>query len=809
MASPMSWFRKNQKFLMAVFGITLIGIFLVSLVLPPGQDFGPARARVEDPVVVRWNEGELHASDLANLRFRHFQAQAFLEALHQYATKKKKSAVIPRTIPIAPIDQTNIERAEQDILSRYLLARQADKQGIVISDATIDEHLALLADDVALTPAEMAAVNRSVNERVEFLQIREQLRMELAAQQMQILISPGAYPMNPTQAAQFYAMNTRLIECEVLPYQVADYLPKVTSEPATADLQALYLKGKSIFPDKFSHEPAFKHPRRVNVQYLSGDLEAFLVNEMNKLTDQQVQEEYDRRVKANDPTVMEEVKPENNPAAGDSSKPAGDSGQPPAENSSEGGNPGEQNPPAGGGSDSSPSDGKSPAAGESPESTSAPPPAGESAPPDSNNPPGEKKDGGLTQTNTKSETASDFTEALATGAAEFVAFRTDSQESPAQEAQESVPPNTPPTTPVPPTGENTEAQQQEPTAPTTDPNQGVPGSETPETTPAKPELRPRPLKDVADQIKRSLKMDAAREALSNAIETAETEVRDFQVLYQDWEAADKKSRGPAPVFDAKSVADRQRLAFGESGLMTFNELAETEIGKVRQFVRGETNFFQETVAMHIAPRFNGLSLYEPFAFRDVIDVVENTLKTTSHVFWLIDKKDAKIPTFEEARGDLEKYWKREQAVQMALKDAQAAAQDATTSGKKLSEMFGEKASLTGQFPWYSSGMGSFGYSEIPGVTHPGEDFMKAAFGLKPGQATAAVNDTHDQVYVIRMVSDDSRSTADLMKQFAEALTPQKPYPQGVVATARDYQGRVNEEWVRRFFDSLGLEWVNR
>jgi hypothetical protein len=806
MASPMSWIRKYQKGLMAFFGIILIGIFTITLVLPNSGNVGPTRLRTEDPVVMRWKGGQLKASEISDLRFRHYQSMRFMNSLFEYAMEKKQGNITPRVEVIQSIETGtpgDVQSAEEEVVQRYILAKEAQSQGIVVSDEAVDEYLALMIDNVPMTPAEMAAVNRRTNPQTEYLQVREAIRMELAARQMRMFALPGLnFPMNPTQAAQYYTRTARLIDCEVLPYKVEDYVGKVTSSPRVEELQKLYAEGRGHFPDPFDTRPGFKNERKIKLQYFVADYEAFLVNEMNKLTDQEVQAEYDRRVQANDISIMEEVKPEEKkeeaPLPGDGAP------QTPAEGEKK---EGEQAPAA------PPADGGAPAPEATPATeTPANPPA--DAPKDGD---GEKKDGQAATAQTNSVT--------------FVSFQPNSQEPEKQEPAKEAPPAE--TTPAEPAQEPA-APATEPAAPAAQPEATQqpaaeqsaaeqpaaqqPAEPAPATAdnpaaapqvPAPPVMRPKALKDVAEQLKRALKSAAAQEALNLAIEEAQGAVNEFQSELQDWRGTPEKERGPEPTFDPAAIAKRLNLKFEESELLSLRKLIDSPVGKITQYIRTQTNFAPETVAQYVIPRFGEIQPYRDFVFRDVFSANAGTLQRLTYVFWPTEKVEASIPTFEEARAEIEKAWKLEQALALAKADAEKAAAESNSSGKKLAEIFGDKATPTGQFPWFSAGMGSFGYFTIPGVTSPGEEFMKTAFNLQPGKAAIAANDDRSQVYVIRMLSDDTRSTADMMKQLTENVTPQKPYPESLNAVANTYLRRNFSDWQNQYLDSQKIEWLNR
>ncbi len=73
-----------------------------------------------------------------------------------------------------------------------------------------------------------------------------------------------------------------------LPVLVDDYLSKVTATPSDADLKALYEEGKKRYPNKMFPEPGFQRRYEANIEFVSGNLEAFIDAEKKKLTDEQI-----------------------------------------------------------------------------------------------------------------------------------------------------------------------------------------------------------------------------------------------------------------------------------------------------------------------------------------------------------------------------------------------------------------------------------------------------------------------------------------------------------------------------------------
>ena len=767
MATPLSWFRKYSKTLMAIFGIALIAIFLVTMVIPSGSITGGSlRPMSEDPVVVRWKDGELRGREIGLLRQRHFQTLDFLQGLFEYASEKKKSTVKPRVPIITSIlnegDESNLEAADENIVSRFIVALNAGKEGIVISDTMVDDYLMLLVGDVSISNVELEAINRKVNDRLDFRQIREHLKLELASQQMNIFMQPGVnFPLNPTQAAQYYSMGTRMIECEVLPVKVDDFLSKITATPDPTQLAALYNRGKSHFPDKTNPKPGFKRGRKIALQYFVANFDTFLQNETNKLTDQQVQEEYDRRLKANDQSIMEENKPDV-PAALVPETPI--QGKPPVTE---------------------------------PEKS-----APEAAVPETSVPPEktEKKDGGLTASQNQEYFVSTP-----------LPLQLQDPESTKQESSKEAATEKSATADSATDNAAQDVQRLEPVVdPKVEAEKAVSGSQD---EPAAPSLRPKPLKDVADQLKREMKAKDAEESMSKALEAADSDVREFQFSHTEWESTPEVDRAKtAPLFNAKSIADKYQLEFLETGLLSIDELKEHSLGKLTRFFMGNQNGQRSpmfvSVEQYVTATFNKLNKYEPTLFEDAFSMGGGSTRQ-SILFWPIEKINPIVPSFEEAREELAAFWKREQALILARAEAAKIVTEMNSSDKSLTDVYGDRALKTGQFSWYSDTMGNFGYSRPVGIIGLGEEIMTTANALAVGKSGSAANDTSDIVYVIRMIADDTRPASELMKSFAKDLTPQKPFPQNVNAIANNYNQRTFVNWRNKFVDEMKIEWVGK
>ena len=333
MASPIRWFRKHAQFFVVIFGVVLMGIFGLGTVftsLNPA-DFVSGGGEDTNKVVAQWSGGELRKEDLFRLRQRHFASRRFLNHVYQFAVKengdKPFPIAVPQIVPLArPGTEPTVEQMDDMMITRLLFAKKAADEGFIVDEKMAYDYIAQYGGDVSLSPNMLKQLNRDVNQGIPLSAIVRHVQTELLAQQMESLarggfpfdnripISAGA--INPTEAMQLFAKSNKQIECEVLAIPVEEYVSTISTEPAESELRAIYEEGRYDYPDPTFETPGFKKFKQARIQYFIGELDTFLQNEMAKLTDAEVQAEYDRLLAADDDFVMQVV-PEDDASNGD------------------------------------------------------------------------------------------------------------------------------------------------------------------------------------------------------------------------------------------------------------------------------------------------------------------------------------------------------------------------------------------------------------------------------------------------------------------------------------------------------------
>ena len=830
MASPLRWFRKYSYFFIVVFGVLLMAIFgLGSVVtgLNPG-DLARSSTR-ENKVVAEWAGGELKESDVFNLRQKHFAGQRLIEEVYKYALEQNGNNPfrpgVERILPIIrPGTNPSTQQMNEDVMNRYWMAKQATKEGFIVDENMVMDYLAQFSGDAGISKNILKALNKRANPGVPLTPVIRQLQTEMLWQQMESMANgglafntasrEGVSAINPTEAVELFARTSRQIECKVLAIPVDDYVSKVTEEPSDSELRELYEEGKFDYPSYDLKDPGFKNLKKGKLQYFIAELETFVQNEMAKITDEQVQAEYDRLLEAEDNLVMQVVpkEPQEGDAADAADSPAETPGDAPSDT------PGE-----------TPVEGAPADATEAGEST-----GGEMVPVET---PVEAVEGTPEMgepviDETSGNSLRENTEGAGGTSGGYTSIRVQDEVPVVQEVvQEVVPVEGVPVEGVPVEGVPVEVDAVQ--AETTEvPVEAAPGAEMAgdeaatdppvqedptESTPAvadgsddpsiddgpKIEREPKPLKDVAEDIKRRMVMQDARTGRDKAVDSAEREIRKFQMLYDRWENdlegnKDETEEPARPNY--QEVADKYGIQFAETDWVDQTTIGDEQIGQVVVFDMASRQAIQ--IGEQLFFDFDNLAEYQPLSADD--------FRTSSRfLYWFSEKAEAKVPSFDEARESVLEYWKRNKAIDLAMIEAEKIAEETTNQKKLLSAAYPEKAVDTGSFAWFSK-FGRFSYGAPIGVTQPGEDFMATAFELKSNECGAAMNDLRDIAYVVQNVTPVEKSTDQIASEYLKQHFFQtRQIPREVMTAKQRYRQEMNFDWSRQFRKSMDVNVVGQ
>ncbi|MFK7767932.1 MAG: hypothetical protein AB8B55_11980 [Mariniblastus sp.] len=796
----LGWFRRHAMVLMVVLGSSAMVIFGLGPVFDTlSRGGGGGGGRIENPVIATWSGGEITRFDLDRVQRGHYQSRRFLSALVEAAGKKSDAPVRSLSIPIQPIQDGKRSMVDDQLVGRLLMSERAKKEGVVVSDAAVDDYFVMTSGDAGFSVNDWEAINSSVNRNCTLQDVRDHMKIELLADQMQRYALTGI-PMvpNPTESMELYGRSMDQIECEVYPIKVEDYLAKVTGTPSGAELKKLYEEGKYEFADSTGEKPGFKVGRKANVQYVVANFDTFLQNEINKLTDEDVQKEYDRLVAEKNEMVLEP------PVAVDNSIEMNEA--PPTDGGAD--TPGDVTPPpADAGSDIEPP----PATTEDePAKTDATPSATEETPSKTEETPAKTESdesaeaGEVKESETKKD---DQSYSIRKQKFQFVSTIQETEEATDEKKPDPPQETTGETKPT----ETTPSAPADTTAATAADQEEVGGidiamEETPDTT-EEPERKIKPLKDCAEEIKRSLAMPPARKAMEDAIARAEIQVGlHFNIVMQAEDESGKIDEA-LPEFNFQSTAKEYGLDSGETGLVDDLELEDEAIGKVQVFmntmVQGRQMPRLIPVSQLVFNTFEDVRLYDS-------QTVNDWTSQSIYLFWLAEKTETRIPSFAECKPAIEKFWKKNKAYELAMADAEKIKDELNNvRGKKMSEVKdGERVFQTGAFTWFSS-IGRTVYSNPTSVDNAGEEFMKTAFSLEELQSGVAGNMSRDTIYVVQSLTGPREASETGLDYLENQFFKYKRIPTEVLRASQVYGRELNLTWNEELQKTMSFKYIDR
>jgi hypothetical protein len=257
-----------------------------------------------------------------------------------------------------------------------------------------------------------------------------------------------------------------------------------------------------------------------------------------------------------------------------------------------------------------------------------------------------------------------------------------------------------------------------------------------------------PLEEVKDTIRNKLARDKAvvevRKAMDRVYAELDTEYKPYSFAVVTAKS-DKKElpKPPAALTNLKERAAATGLASEETVLLTQREMADTFVGKARD-VQTDT----QPVGLSA---YADLNLYQPLLAKDL-----------DGNFYLVTKVEdvaENIPTFDNAKEQVEKQYKEREAAKLALKKAEELATAAQKSGDSL------KVALAGK-PYEIINTDFFSFltfgttaadmqqgpklGDAPPLEAVGPDIMRKAFELKDKEVAALLNYDQSNAYVFRL-----------------------------------------------------------
>ena len=280
MAGSFGVFRQYEKAALAALAIMAMLAFFV---LPPILQMGGGGSGGPDPMVVSWTGGGLRESGVQ-------RAVIMRKVMNQF---------LVATMTASGQDPSRMRLAddEKDVVDTLLLAREAEANGIVISNSAINQFLAEWTNDL-VPPKDFDAIVNGIGGRMGISQedVFEALRTVLMARRMETLLLGGvgfeAAP--PGLRWDYYRRLEQGATIEAIPV-VAETFVDQLPEPAEPVLRAFFDAHRDELPAARSPAPGFRQPHRARYDYLVAKAGGFRDEEQKKITAEQITAFYEDR----------------------------------------------------------------------------------------------------------------------------------------------------------------------------------------------------------------------------------------------------------------------------------------------------------------------------------------------------------------------------------------------------------------------------------------------------------------------------------------------------------------------------------
>ena len=812
MASPLAWFRRNQKGMLIVFGVLLMAVFGLPSVFFNMTPQGSQNEEMAE-TVLKFNGGDYTRGQLREYRRKNAQAVRFTRELQQAAVERLGGPenYIPKAEVAFLLDGDTPGQSDRLVMQQIVLLKKAEEIGMTVGNVAVEDYLRDIANDDDMTPRQLEQFCFEVFKgKPDYITVREQLKKDLASQQMMAIIASGGIPSAPniTEAWQHWQKLNKRRSANVVEFPVATYVSKVTGEPKLADLRSLFAEGEYKFPDISRAEPGFKQRRKVKVVTFRGVFEDFMTNAENKITNEQVEELYNQMVDAKDGMVMELVEKEEAPEEGEDASPEFNLG---GEDVTEQTTPGSEGAESGEGEMETPETTPESMEGESSEGESSEGESVEGESTEGESSEAESSEGEGGEEGGEGESEEEGGDGLPTSGPSLGTQEETKQESAGTEVAEAVQETTEAAEVTQETTEVADPPVQVPvTPPTTNQEVDLVG----DLGADEPERRVKPLdEELAKLLKRQIALQPATTAMNNAILDASGEVLDYGSDLDAWENSkdgpvEEREEKPEPI-DMDKIAKEYKLQLQETELVDLAEFRDSPLGQtqvsIQQFFRGQSFAMPAAVSDFVFERYYDFSEWSP-------ETLTEYNSSNQLVMIVTEKSDPKVRTFDEAKEDVIEFWRHGQAVKLAEAAAQQIVDGMNSSGETLEQKYPADARSLGEFTYHTSaslypeltavGIGEGAETIVPSVVRTSPEFMKTAFALDAGKAGVAVDASRDIVYAIQLTSVDDRTEADLQELFFNEVSVNQGVSRGGIA--RLFQ-TDQQEFMQKYFEEIEEE----
>ena len=736
--------------LVAVAVLAMLAFF----VLPPFLQMG-AGSSSADPVVVSWKGGAVRENQLERAVALRTLANRFLMQAAASAGRD------PSQLPAFP-------EGEELIIREMLLAKEAEKIGLTVSNTAINEFLAAWTNNMVRQDQfdSIIAGLRYGRAPVLAADLFDSLRTALVARNTLLLFQTGFSGDPPGWRWDFYKRLEQSATIKAFPVEVENLAASIEA-PSEAELSAYFEKFKNNLPSARSPDPGFKEPHRIRYTSLMADQKKFEDEAGNTITEKDVKEFYE----ANKESRFRQSPPDAPLLQESARSPTDEKSEVKAEKES----------------------GEEKTLKDSPEAPSQlEQNAKENAPKDtsekkSKESRGQEKD--VSQP-LDSDSSSMNRRTRVIPVAFQVKKETDGTDSSAKDAGQE-PEETPVTGSAIP--DSVEGQ------PAADPADAKENKEPTESSAS--EMTFQPLEEVTEQIRQEISRQRATETIDAIFSALAADVNAYAEDRALWIARGKDGdKEPTPP-DAKKIAEKQSLVAVESDWLTVNEAADGGgIGSSFEFVPDPSSRFGIRQQRWLEVMFGeGTISLRPITSRDA--------EGNRYFSWKQDDQEERVPAFEEARDNVEKAWRIVEARPLALERATALVAKMNEKGfmESLSKPELERVQEVGPFTWLTQGAAGVNAAPVlsspQGLAMPGSAMMQKVFATAEGKSVAVFNEPKTICYVIGVLAFQPPEH-ELQDRFQGILGDQRR----LSMVAQTAFAEIFMDWIAGLEEDLELTW---
>lgn len=278
MAGSFDIFRKYQRSLLVAVAILAMLAFFV---LPPFLQMGSG-VGAGDPVAATWSGGEIREGQLE-------RGVAMRSVVNRFLVESAAAAGRdPSRLPLFP-------ESEEAVVRTMLVAEEAKKNGLVVSDTAINDFLAQWTNNL-VRPDQLNDIISGLRlgpMAVSQHDLFEALRTELVGRNMLVMFQTGFSGDPPGWRWDYYRRLAQKATIEAVPVPVESVAADVPA-PTEQQLRAFFEQYKNDLPDPRSDAPGFREPRRAKYEYLVAKREVFEAEAAKEVTDAEISAFYEK-----------------------------------------------------------------------------------------------------------------------------------------------------------------------------------------------------------------------------------------------------------------------------------------------------------------------------------------------------------------------------------------------------------------------------------------------------------------------------------------------------------------------------------